>query len=169
MSLDYSYVETFATKVSEPDVFDAVGGADQFFAELGKIARAIQDKTMTAADAQSAKVVLQNFSDGISRLNARIVYAGDVLDDDNGFQSATASRVNNCHFALAQCRFHVAARKANPIYRDLGVKPSLDPHQCSLSNCRICSGYRRSNKPGSLTIKTPLGSRIHVCHAVECA
>lgn len=35
MSLDYFFVETFAAKVSDPDVFDAVGapaaGADQCF------------------------------------------------------------------------------------------------------------------------------------------
>ncbi|WP_140637420.1 calcium-binding protein [Methylibium rhizosphaerae] len=77
---EYSFIAAFNRKISEPDIFDYVGGpvagVDTFYAELGKLARALQDKTLTAADAQSAKVLLQTFSDGVNRLNDRITQAG---------------------------------------------------------------------------------------------
>ena len=80
MTTNYNFIETFNTKLSDPDLFDAggavSGGVDQFFAELGKIAKAAHEGNLTAADAQSAKIALQKFSDGINRLNARIAQTG---------------------------------------------------------------------------------------------
>ena len=77
---EYSFIETFNSKVSDPDIFDGVGAptaaADTFFAELGGLAKRLQDQTLAAADTQSVKALLQKFSDGINRLGERITQSG---------------------------------------------------------------------------------------------
>lgn len=79
-STEYTFVATFNRKLNDPDIFDFVGapvaGADSFFAELGKIARQLQDKTLMAADAAAVRAKLQTFADGINKLNERITKSG---------------------------------------------------------------------------------------------
>jgi hypothetical protein len=80
MPTSYSYVQTFSQKFSDPDLFDAVNatvdGVDQFFEEIGKIAKAAQQGTLTSGDAQWVKASLQKFADGVNLLNASIASLG---------------------------------------------------------------------------------------------
>lgn len=108
MTTNYNFIETFNTKLSDPDLFDAggavSGGVDQFFAELGKIAKAAHEGNLTAADAQSAKIALQKFSDGINRLNARIAQTGVAAGNaqDAKFSQVFRSLVNTVNVTMQQ-------------------------------------------------------------------
>lgn len=94
-SIDYSFIETFAVKFKDPDGWDAVGtptgSADQFFAELGKLSKKIQEGKLTVSDVEAAKAVLNKFADGINRLNARIAGAASGNAEDAKFAKAFRS------------------------------------------------------------------------------
>jgi Ca2+-binding RTX toxin-like protein len=82
MTAAYSFTQTFNQKISQPDAWDVAGGsntgADQFFAQLGRLAKQIQDGTLAASDAQAVKALLQKFSDGVNRVNGWIAESGGV-------------------------------------------------------------------------------------------
>ena len=108
MTTDYNFIETFATKLSLPDCFDASGGAaqgaDQFFAELGKLAKKAREGTLTASEVPGAKAALQKFADGINLLNSRIAAAGGAIGNsqDGRFARTFQSMVAKVNLSMQQ-------------------------------------------------------------------
>jgi len=109
MTTEYSFIETFSSKAADPDIFDYVGtpvaGVDQLFVEIGKIGKAIQENTLTAAEAQSTKAVLQSFSDGLNKLNARLAGALVGNSQDAKFKAAFNGLIQKANQAVQQLSY----------------------------------------------------------------
>lgn len=95
----YNFIEAFATEVNKPlDAWDisggAAGGADEFFKQLGGISKAIQEGTLTPADAARTKALLQSFSDGLNRINGGLAQVGAVNAQDARFAQSFKGMVS---------------------------------------------------------------------------
>jgi hypothetical protein len=79
-NVEYSFIETFSKNFRDFGGWDVAGVptgvADQYFVELGKIAKQANEGKLAASDIPSAKAAMQKFADGINRMGERIAQSG---------------------------------------------------------------------------------------------
>jgi len=123
-AVDYSFIETFAAKFRDPDGWDAVGtptgSADQFFAELGKLSKNIQEGKLAVGDVEAAKALLKRFADGINRLSGRIAGVASGNAEDTKFAKAFRAMAADVNLKLQQFSYaadEVIAGQSNSLAR----------------------------------------------------
>ncbi len=136
-SNEYSFLSTLGEKIQNPDGWDYVGtpiaGVDAFFAELGKIAKKIQDNTLMPADAQAVKALLQKFSTGLNNVNASIVQLGTVPSSgqDAKFAQYFKSLVEKTNLALQRVTYaadEIAAGNSAALQKFYGATSGMLKH-----------------------------------------
>lgn len=107
---DYNFIEAFAAEVNKPlDAWDisggAAGGADEFFKQLGEISKAIQEGTLTPADAARTKALLQSFSDGLNRINGGLAQVAAANAQDARFAQSFKAMVSATNLGVQRVSY----------------------------------------------------------------